>query len=351
MTGPWPDPCSRFQPQGVHGPSQVVDPDAFEWTDAQWRGVRLRRPGDLRDAHRHVHAGRHIRRGGSTSFDTCAISASRCSRSCRSRNFPGAGTGATTACSCSRRITCYGDHEAFKRFVDRAHALGLAVILDVVYNHLGPDGNYLKCFSPHYFSRRYQTDWGERAQLRRRAQRTARATSSSAMRATGSASFISMVCVSTRRSRSSTTASRTCSPSSTQRARAAAQPRTIIMIAENEPQHARASAAGRARRLRHRRDVERRLPPRRARRADRQPRRLLPRLHRSRAGIPLLRAPRLPVSGPVVRVAEASRAARRCTRTAGVRRRHLPAEPRSGRQHVHRRSPACATPRPAAIAR
>ena len=59
----------------------------------------------------------------------------------------------------------YGDHEALKRFVDRAHATGLAVILDVVYNHLGPDGNYLRCFSPHYFSTRHQTEWGEALNL------------------------------------------------------------------------------------------------------------------------------------------------------------------------------------------
>lgn len=55
----------------------------------------------------------------------------------------------------------YGDHEAFKRFVNQAHELGLAVILDVVYNHLGPDGNYLRCFAPEYFSTRHKTEWGE----------------------------------------------------------------------------------------------------------------------------------------------------------------------------------------------
>jgi maltooligosyltrehalose trehalohydrolase len=59
----------------------------------------------------------------------------------------------------------YGDHDAFKRFVDRAHQLGLAVILDVVYNHLGPDGDYLRCFSPHYYSTRHCTEWGESLNL------------------------------------------------------------------------------------------------------------------------------------------------------------------------------------------
>ena len=55
----------------------------------------------------------------------------------------------------------YGDYDAFKRFVDAAHAHGLAVILDVVYNHLGPDGNYLACFSPDYFTDRYENEWGD----------------------------------------------------------------------------------------------------------------------------------------------------------------------------------------------
>jgi maltooligosyltrehalose trehalohydrolase len=55
----------------------------------------------------------------------------------------------------------YGDHEAFKRFVDAAHREGLAVILDVVYNHLGPDGNYLPCFSEDYLTDRYPNDWGK----------------------------------------------------------------------------------------------------------------------------------------------------------------------------------------------
>ena len=61
--------------------------------------------------------------------------------------------------SCSTRL--YGNPDDFRRFVDRAHALGIGVILDVVYNHIGPDGNYLKAFAPDYFTDRYQNEWGE----------------------------------------------------------------------------------------------------------------------------------------------------------------------------------------------
>ena len=75
--------------------------------------------------------------------------------------FPGASAGATTASICGRRRASTARPTTCGGFVDRAHALGLGVILDVVYNHLGPDGNYLKAFSPDYFTRRYQNEWGE----------------------------------------------------------------------------------------------------------------------------------------------------------------------------------------------
>jgi maltooligosyltrehalose trehalohydrolase len=156
---PWPDPCSRFQPQGVHGPSLLVDPTAFEWTDAQWRGVAIERQVIY-----ELHIGTFTPEG---TFDAAAGKLEYLAE-----------LGVTVleimpVAECAGRWNwgydgvqiyapyhVYGDHEALKRFVDRAHALGLAVILDVVYNHLGPDGNYLPCFSPHYFSRRYRTDWG-----------------------------------------------------------------------------------------------------------------------------------------------------------------------------------------------
>ena len=163
-TGPWPDPCSRFQPQGVHGPSLIVDPTAFKWSDAQWRGVRL--PGQVIY---ELHIGtftpegtfdaaaeklRYLRELGITMIEVMPVA-----------ECPGRGNWGYDGVQLFAPYHVYGDHEALKRFVDRAHALGLAVILDVVYNHLGPDGNYLKCFSPHYFSTRHKTEWGEALNL------------------------------------------------------------------------------------------------------------------------------------------------------------------------------------------
>jgi maltooligosyltrehalose trehalohydrolase len=163
-TGPWPDPCSRFQPQGVHGPSMVVDPTAFKWSDAQWRGVRL--PGQVIY---EMHIGtftpegtfdaaaeklRYLRELGITMLEVMPVA-----------QCPGRFNWGYDGVQLFAPNHVYGDHEALKRFVDRAHALGVAVILDVVYNHLGPDGNYLKSFSPHYFSTRHQTEWGEALNL------------------------------------------------------------------------------------------------------------------------------------------------------------------------------------------
>jgi maltooligosyltrehalose trehalohydrolase len=158
--GPWPDPCSRFQPQGVHGPSMIIDADAFEWTDAGWRGTRIEgqviyelhigafTPEGTFDAASQKLA--YLRDLGVTMLEIMPVA------ECAGRwnwGYDGVQLYAP--------YHVYGDHDAFKRFVDRAHAHGLAVILDVVYNHLGPDGNYLKCYSPHYFSNRYKTEWGE----------------------------------------------------------------------------------------------------------------------------------------------------------------------------------------------
>jgi maltooligosyltrehalose trehalohydrolase len=158
--GPWPDPCSRYQPCGVHGPSMVVDSDAFSWTDHAWRGVTMRG-----QAIYELHIGtfttegtfeaaserlQHLRDLGITLIEVMPVS-----------ECPGRWNWGYDGVQLFAPYHVYGEYDAFKRFVDRAHALGLGVILDVVYNHLGPDGNYLPCFSPHYFSKRHKTEWGE----------------------------------------------------------------------------------------------------------------------------------------------------------------------------------------------
>lgn len=158
--GPYPDPCSRFQPHGPHGPSQVIDPAAFAWRDAQWRGRSLE--GQVIY---ELHIGTFTSEG---TFDAAVA---------RLDHLVELGIGVVElmpVAECAGRWNwgydgvalfapyhVYGEPDACRRFVDAAHTRGLAVLLDVVYNHLGPDGNYLPGFSPHYFSEKYRTEWGE----------------------------------------------------------------------------------------------------------------------------------------------------------------------------------------------
>lgn len=156
----FPDPASRFQPQGPHGPSQIMDPAAFAWSDDSWPGVS--REGQVLY---EMHIGTftpegtwsaaveqlpHLEELGVTLLEVMPVA-----------DFPGRFGWGYDGVSLYAPTRLYGSPDDFRLFVDRAHALGLGVILDVVYNHLGPDGNYLREFSPHYFSTCYTTDWGE----------------------------------------------------------------------------------------------------------------------------------------------------------------------------------------------
>ncbi|MGO9122357.1 MAG: malto-oligosyltrehalose trehalohydrolase [Desulfomonilaceae bacterium] len=156
----YPDPASRFQPSGPHGPSQVVDPRSFSWTDKKWPGISL--DGQIIY---EMHIGTFTRERtftaaakeipelaelGITVIEIMPVA-----------DFAGNfGWGYDGVCLFAP-TRLYGEPDDLRRFVDTAHAHGLAVILDVVYNHLGPDGNYLKQFSPAYFSGKHKTDWGE----------------------------------------------------------------------------------------------------------------------------------------------------------------------------------------------
>jgi maltooligosyltrehalose trehalohydrolase len=156
----FPDPASRFQPEGPHGPSQVVDPSTFRWTDGGWRGIG--RDGQVVY---EMHVGTFTREGtwaaaekelpelaetGITVIELMPVA-----------EFPGRFGWGYDGVDLFAPYHVYGRPDDFRRFVDRAHALEVGVILDVVYNHLGPDGNYLKQFSESYFTDRYKNDWGE----------------------------------------------------------------------------------------------------------------------------------------------------------------------------------------------
>ena len=155
-----PDPASRFQPDGPHGPSQVVDSSTFDWSDAGWKGV-----DPVNALLYELHVGAFTAEGtwAAASHQLPALSDLGVTvvevmpvadfSGCFGWGYDGVNLFAPTR--------LYGSPDDFRAFVDRAHAAGIGVILDVVYNHLGPDGNYLPRFSDSYFTDRYQTEWGE----------------------------------------------------------------------------------------------------------------------------------------------------------------------------------------------
>jgi maltooligosyltrehalose trehalohydrolase len=156
----FPDPASRFQPEGPHGPSQVIDPRGFRWSDGAWRGCPAQgqviyemHVGTFTPEGTWEAAGRELlelAELGVTVLEVMPVG-----------DFPGKFGWGYDGVDLFAPTRLYGTPDDFRRFVDRAHGLGLGVILDVVYNHVGPDGNYLKEFAPGYFSDRYKNEWGE----------------------------------------------------------------------------------------------------------------------------------------------------------------------------------------------
>jgi maltooligosyltrehalose trehalohydrolase len=155
-----PDPASRYQPEGPHGPSEVVDPDRFRWSDAGWAGLAL--PGQVLY---ELHVGTFTPEGtwaaAARELSGLAELGVTCVEVMPVAEFPGRFGWGYDGVDLFAPTRLYGTPDDLRAFVDRAHAVGLGVILDVVYNHLGPDGNYLRDFSPGYFTDRYETEWGE----------------------------------------------------------------------------------------------------------------------------------------------------------------------------------------------
>ncbi len=154
----FPDPASAHQPDGVHGPSAVID-ERFAWSDAAWRGHAredlviyelhvgtFTRDGTFDAIHPHLPALREL---GVTAIELMPVA-----------QFPGARNWGYDGVYPFAVQHSYGGPDGLKRLVDTAHAVGLSVLLDVVYNHLGPEGNHLAHFGP-YFTDRYQTPWGQ----------------------------------------------------------------------------------------------------------------------------------------------------------------------------------------------
>ena len=164
----FPDPASRYQPEGPHGPSVVVDPGAYDWGDGAWRGCHTG-SGPLRAARRHVHGPGTFRGAierlpdlvdiGVTVIELMPIA-----------DFPGKFGWGYDGVNLFAPCRLYGTPDDMRAFVDAAHGLELGVILDVVYNHFGPDGNYLTRYRAAVFQRTADR-MGRRDQLRRRRRR------------------------------------------------------------------------------------------------------------------------------------------------------------------------------------
>jgi maltooligosyltrehalose trehalohydrolase len=155
-----PDPASRFQPEGPTGPSEVIDPGVFAWTDAEWPGV-----GWNDQVLYEMHVGTFTKEGtwraaieqlpalaelGVTIIEMMPVA-----------DFAGRFGWGYDGVDLFAPTRLYGGPDDLRAFVDAAHGVGLGVILDVVYNHLGPSGNFLPKFAKSYFSSRHTTDWGD----------------------------------------------------------------------------------------------------------------------------------------------------------------------------------------------
>ena len=156
-----PDPASRFQPEGPHGPSQVVDPSAYRWADGDWRGPASVDGQVIYELHVGTFTPEGTWAAGAEQLPYLADLGVTAIEVMPVAEFPGTFGWGYDGVDLFAPYHGYGTPDDFRRFVDRAHGLGLAVLLDVVYNHLGPDGNYLKSFSDDYFSKRHKTEWGE----------------------------------------------------------------------------------------------------------------------------------------------------------------------------------------------
>ncbi len=237
---PFPTSPPRFQPMGVHGPSAVIDPSSFAWTDKEWPGLRRRAGNVLYE----MHIGTFTPQGtfaaateylgflkelGVTAIELMPVA-----------DFPGDFGWGYDGVDLFAPRRLYGEPDDLRRFVDRAHELGIGVILDVVYNHLGPDGSYLAKFADAYFNDNHECEWG-------------RAINFDGSSAEGSRAFFianagywieefhfdGLRLDATQQIFDASAHHILDAIAAEARARAAAQGRAVLLVAENEPQDAR----------------------------------------------------------------------------------------------------------------
>ena len=154
-----PDPYARFLPEGLHADAEVVGPDRYPWKNVDWKGMPLHEcvfyelhVGTFTPEGTYASAAErlpYLKELGVTAVELMPLAA-----------FPGERGWGYDGAALFAPYAPYGRPDDLKAFIDAAHGLGLAVLLDVVYNHFGPDGNYLPSYSPEYFTDRFQSPWG-----------------------------------------------------------------------------------------------------------------------------------------------------------------------------------------------
>lgn len=155
-----PDPASRFQPEDVNGPSEVVDARAFEWSDESWRG-RAWEEAVIYELHVGAFTSQGTFRAIEQRLDYLGELGVTAIELMPVADFPGRRNWGYDGVLPFAPDSSYGRPEDLKHLVQAAHAKGLMIFLDVVYNHFGPEGNYLRLYSPHFFTERHCTPWGD----------------------------------------------------------------------------------------------------------------------------------------------------------------------------------------------
>lgn len=235
--GAFPDPASAYQPDGPHGPSQIVDSTGFHWTDTDWKGRAL-----AGCVIYEMHIGTFTPEGTWSAAERelreLAELGINCIEVMPVAEFPGRFGWGYDGVDLFAPTRLYGTPDDFRRFVNTAHANGIAIVLDVVYNHVGPDGNYLGTYSKTYFTDRYTTDWGEAINFDGDQNEPVRE-----FFVTNAAYWIrefhldGLRLDATQNIYDKSPSERHILSQISQSARAAASNRTILLIAENEPQH------------------------------------------------------------------------------------------------------------------
>ncbi|HSP33510.1 MAG TPA: alpha-amylase family glycosyl hydrolase, partial [Thermoanaerobaculia bacterium] len=156
----FPDPASRFQSEGPDGPSEVVDPRVYRWRDQQWRGI-TRRGRIISEIHIGTFTPEGTFAAAAAKLPLLADAGINTVEVMPVNEYPGRFGWGYDGVDLWAPTRLYGRPDDFRRLVDVAHAASLGVILDVVYNHLGPDGSFLSKFTPDYFTKKYKNEWGD----------------------------------------------------------------------------------------------------------------------------------------------------------------------------------------------